>query len=45
MLSEPPTGVEVMMLDDLNVHLRDPHSEHEEELATALVDCRLVDMT
>ena len=42
---ELPRVVEIILLGDLNVRLREPHDAQEEELVTMVADCRLVDMT
>ena len=44
-LKTAPEGVEVIMLGELNMRLRYPRGEQEEDLATALVDIVLVNMT
>ena len=44
-LAETLEGVEVIMLGDFNVWLRDLTGKHEEELETEFVDSGLVDMT
>ena len=44
-LAETLEGVEVIMLGELNMRLRYPRGEQEEDLATALVDIVLVNMT
>ena len=38
-------GLELIQMGDLNTPLDDPHDEREEDLATALADLGLVNMT
>ena len=40
-----PKGLDVILMGDLNAQLGDPRDKCEEELATALVDMSLVNMT
>ena len=44
-LSQAAKGVEVILLDDLNVRLREPCNTWEEELATVVTECGLEYMT
>ena len=44
-LQAAPTGLELILMGDLNVRLGDPCEKHEEDLATALADQGLVNMT
>ena len=44
-LEEAPRGVEVILLGGLNVRLQEPHNKHKEELAMALANCGMVNMT
>ena len=40
-----PKGLDVILMGDLNVQMGDPRDKCEEDLATALVDRSLVNMT
>ena len=44
-LEAMPTGMEVIMLEDLNVRLREPWDDREDDLATALAGIGLTDVT
>ena len=44
-LEEAPKGMEVILLGDLSVRLREPRDAKEDDLATALADSGLGDMT
>ena len=44
-LQAAPTGLELILMGDLNVRLGDPCEKQEEDLATALADQGLVNMT
>ena len=44
-LEEAPKGMEVILLGDLSVRLREPRDAKEEDLAMALADSGLGDMT
>ena len=44
-LGEAPNGMELFLLGDLNLRLRELQETREEELATALVDSGLGDVT
>ena len=40
-----PKGLEMILMSDLNTRLGNPHNKHEEDLATALADWCLVNIT
>ena len=44
-LKAAPKGLEMILMGNLNVRLRDPNDKHEEELATALADRGLFSIT
>ena len=44
-LREAQKGLEMILMGDLNARLGDPHEKLEENLATALVDRGMVNMT
>ena len=43
-LQAAPTGLELILMGDLNVWLGNPRDEREEDLATGLVDQGMVNM-
>ena len=44
-LQAAPAGLELILMGDLNAHLYNPHDKREEDLAMALADRGLVNMT